>query len=114
MALSVAVALANDAHAALTLLHVYDSHHHPERREREAVAFRDLVEEVRSIDPVVLELVAPDPIAVLLSACIKYDAVVLGAHSNESRPGILVGPILESLVQSLPKTVVLTRSFALP
>lgn len=111
MALSVAVALAKEAHATLTLLHVYDSHHHPERREREAADFHHLVQEVRSMDPVVLELVAPDPVAVLFGECIKYDAVVLGAHSHESRPGILVGPTLVSLVQSLPKTVVLTRSF---
>lgn len=110
MALSVAVALAKEAHATLTLLHVYDSHHHPERREREAAEFHDLVQEVRSMDPVVLELVAPDPVAILFGECVKYDAVVLGAHSHESRPGILVGPTLESLVRSLPKTVVLTRS----
>jgi nucleotide-binding universal stress UspA family protein len=110
IALSVAVALAKEARATLTLLHVYDSHHHPARQEREAAAFRDLVQEVRSINPVVLELVAPDPVVVLLGECIKYDAVVLGAHSNETRPGIVVGPTLESFVQSLPKTVVLTRS----
>jgi nucleotide-binding universal stress UspA family protein len=114
VALSVAVALAKEARATLTLLHVYDSHHHRERQEREAAAFRDLVQEVRSIDPVVQELFAPDPVAVLFGECIKYDAVVLGAHSNESRPGILVGPTLESLVQSLPKTVVLTRSLSPP
>jgi nucleotide-binding universal stress UspA family protein len=114
IALSVAVALAKEARATLTLLHVYDSHHHPERQEREAAAFRELVQEVRSIDPVVQELVAADPVAVLFGECIKYDAVVLGAHSNESRPGILVGPTLESLVQSLPKTVVLTRSLTPP
>ena len=110
MALSVAVALAKEAHATLTVLHVYDSHHHPERQEREAAAFRDLVQEVRSIAPVVLELVASDPVAVLFDTCVKYDMVVLGAHSNEGRPGTLVGPTLESLVQSLSKTVVLTRS----
>ena len=114
MALSVAAALAKEARAALTLLHVYDSHHHPERREREAVEFRALVQDVRSIDLVVLELVAPDPVAVLFAECIKYDAVVLGAHSHEGRPGILVGPTLETLVQSLPKTVVLTRSLTPP
>jgi nucleotide-binding universal stress UspA family protein len=110
MALSIAVALAKEAQAPLTLLHVYDSHHHPDRRQHEEAAFHDLVLEAGSIDPVVVELIAPDPAAALFGACIGQDAVVLGAHSNENRPGILVGPTLDSLVQSLPKTVVLTRS----
>jgi nucleotide-binding universal stress UspA family protein len=110
IALSVAVALAKEANATLTLLHVYDSRHHPERQEREAAAFRDLVQEVRLIEPLVMELAAPDPVAALLGECMNYDAVVLGAHSNNARPGTLVGPVLQSFVQSLPKTVVLTRS----
>jgi nucleotide-binding universal stress UspA family protein len=110
MALSIAVALAKEAHAPLTLLHVYDSHHHPERRAREEAAFHDLVQEARWVDPAVVELIAPDPVAVLFAACIEHDAVVLGAHSNENRRGILVGPTLESLVQSLSKTVILARS----
>jgi len=112
MALSVAIAIARDAGAALTLLHVYDSHHHAERQEREAAEFHDLVHEAQSMNPRVVELVALYPVGVLFGECIKYDAVVLGAHSHERRPGILVGPTLASLVQSLPKTAVLTRSLA--
>ena len=110
MAAAVAAALAADSQAKLTLMHVYDSHHHPERQEREARIFRDLAEEVSAIKPELLEVVAPDPEAALLEVCAAYDAVVLGAHAAAGDPAALVGPSLASLLRALPKTVVLTRS----
>lgn len=63
-----------------------------------------LVQTVRFLDPVVLEIIAPDPAQVVL------DAVVMGAHADPGRAGILVGSALESVVNGLPKTVILTRS----
>ena len=110
LALSVAAALATQAGAQLTLMHVYDSDHHPDRTQREAAVFHELVQAVGALDPVVLEVIAPDPAAVLLQAGSEYDAVVMGAHTEPCRAGMLVGSALESVVNGLPRTVILTRS----
>lgn len=110
LALSVAAALATQTGAQLTLMHVYDSDHHPDRTQREAAVFHELVQAVRILDPVVLEFIAPDPAATLLWAGSEYDAVVMGAHAEPGRAGMLVGPGLESVVHGLPRTVILTRS----
>jgi len=110
LALSVAAALATQAGARLTLMHVYDSNHHHDRRRREAAVFHELIQAVRSLDPIVLEVIASEPAAVLLSAGNEYDAVVMGAHADAGPGGILVGSALESVVNGLPRTVILTRS----
>jgi formate-nitrite transporter family protein len=110
LALSVAAALATQAGAQLTLMHVYDSDHHPDRTQREAATFHELAQAVRSLNPVVLEVIAPEPAAALFRAGSDYDAVVLGAHAEPGRAGILVGSALESVVNGLQRTVILTRS----
>jgi len=110
LALSVAAALATQAGARLTLMHVYDSNHHPDRTHREAAVFHELIRGARSLDPVVLECVDSEPAAVLLRAGSEYDAVVMGAHAHPGRAGILVGSDLESVVNGLPRTVILARS----
>lgn len=110
LALSVAAALATQADARLTVMHVYDSDHHPDRAQREAVVFHELIQAVRWLDPEVLEVIAPEPAEVLLRAGSEYDAVVIGAHADPGRAGVLVDSALESVVARLPKTVILTRS----
>jgi len=110
LALSVAAALASQADARLTLMHVYDSGHHPDRIQREAVVFHELIQAVASLDPVVLEVIAPQPAEVLLRAGSEYDAVVMGAHADPGRAGMLVGSALESVVNGLSRTVILARS----
>ncbi|MHB8588458.1 MAG: universal stress protein [Candidatus Dormibacteraceae bacterium] len=110
LALSVAAALATQSEARLTLMHVYGSNHHPDRTQREAAVFHELIQAVRSLDPVVLEVIAPEPAAVLLRAGSEYDAVVMGARARPGRAGNLVGSALESVVNGLPRTVILTRS----
>jgi nucleotide-binding universal stress UspA family protein len=110
LALTVAAALATQANARLTLMHVYDSNHHPDRAQREADVFHDLVKTVRALDPVVLEFVDPEPAKVLLRVGSEYEAVVMGAHADPAQAGMLVGSALESVVNGLPRTVILTRS----
>ena len=110
LALSVAAALATQTGARLTLMHVYDNNHHPDRAQREAAVFHELIQAVRSLDPVVLEVIADEPAAVLLRAGSEYDAVVMGAHADPNRTGVLVGSDLESVVNELPRSVILTRS----
>lgn len=110
LALTVAAALATQAGARLTLMHVYDSNHHPDRAQREATVFHELIQMVRSLDPVVLEVIAPEPAEVLLRVGSEYDAVVMGAHVDPAQAGILVGSAMESVVNGLPRTVILTRS----
>ena len=49
----------------------------------------------------------------MLSVGRRYDAVVMGAHSNPARAGLLVGAALSPAMNELPKTVILTRAATL-
>jgi len=110
LALAVAAALATQAEARLTVMHVYDSTHHRDGAQREAAVFHDLIQGVSALNPVVREVIAPEPAALLLRVGSDYDAVVMGAHVDASRTGILVGSTLKSVVNGMPKTLILARS----
>jgi nucleotide-binding universal stress UspA family protein len=110
LALAVGVALARHAGAKLTLMHVYDRNHHHARLEREAAVFRELVGDSARFGAEVVESVAEDPLVTLLEAARQYDAVVMGAHANPSRKGLLVGPAMAEAIDQLPKTFFFTRS----
>jgi nucleotide-binding universal stress UspA family protein len=110
LALTVAAAIAADADAELSVLHVYDRNHHYERREQEAFQLQQLVRAVRPLNPEVIELTSERPVDVLLGVGRGYDAVVMGAHAHPRQPGTLIGSALASVVRRLPKTVILTRA----
>jgi nucleotide-binding universal stress UspA family protein len=112
LALSVGLALSRQAGARLTLMHVYDRSHHPDRVAREAAVFHELVRSAGSFDVQVVESFADDPLAALLEAAGQYDAVVMGAHASPRREGLLVGPGMSAALEQLPKTVILARSMA--
>lgn len=110
LALAVAAALAAQAEARLTVMHVYDSNRHRLREQREAAVFHNLIQGVSSLSPVVRETIAPEPATLLLRVGGEYDAVVMGAHVDPDRTGVLVGPGMKSVVHGMPKTLILTRS----
>lgn len=110
LALSVAAAVAVQAQARLTVLHVYSPAHHPEHRRNEEAVFHALVTAASSLNPRVLEFTAEDHAEVLLDHGQRYDAVVLGAHANPRRPGILLDSPLASAMDQLRRTVIITRS----
>lgn len=114
LALSVAAALGAHTHAQLTLMHVYARNNHHELRKYEEATFRKLVEAAEPAHPRILELVAESPAEVVLRVGRQYDAVVMGAHSNPGRAGLLVGADLSLAMNELPKTVILARAATPP
>ncbi|MEO8744246.1 MAG: universal stress protein [Candidatus Dormibacter sp.] len=110
LALSVAVALACDAGAELTLLHVYDSTRHPKHLRHEEATFHELVRAAEYAHPIVIERVAQGPAEAVLGLARDYDAVVMGAHSNPRETGALVGPLMSVAMSQLPGTVILARA----
>jgi len=110
LALSVGVALASWADARLTLMHVYDRAHHHDLRRHEAETFHELTLAAKTANPAIRELSSDDTTETILSVARESDAVVLGAHSNQARAGLLVGGMLVSLINRLSKTVIVTRA----
>lgn len=112
LALGVGRALASWSQARLTLLHVYNPDHHHALREHERSVFHELKSSAAAAASEVLEVVNQDVASAILGVAADHDAVVLGAHSNPSRAGILAGPMLSSVINRLDKTVILTRAAA--
>jgi nucleotide-binding universal stress UspA family protein len=109
-ALSVGMAVASRAEARLVLLHVYDPAHHRDLRRHEAATFRELALAARSASPEIQELDSDNPAETMLELARGHDAVVVGAHANPARSGMLVGPMLSWVIKRLPSTVIVTRA----
>ena len=112
LALRVGTALASWSQARLTLMHVFNPRDHHALRKHEREAFHELVDSVAGASPAVVEVVSGDPAEAILDIGGDYDAVVMGAHSNPSRAGMLVGRMLSVVISRLTKTVILTRAGA--
>lgn len=110
LALAVALAVASRTHARLTLLHVYDPTHHEDLRAYEAATFRELANAAGRFDPEILEIVSRNPAEAIYSAARNRDMVVMGAHANPSRTGMLIGYGFSSLINRLTQTVILARA----
>jgi nucleotide-binding universal stress UspA family protein len=110
LALSVASALADQARATLTLLHVYDRRHHPDLRRHEEALFHELTDAAASSHPRILEQASDDPVAAMFREGRRYDTVVLGAHANPARRGALLGTGLSRAMDELQQTVIVTRN----
>jgi nucleotide-binding universal stress UspA family protein len=110
LALKVGMALSSWAQARLTLMHVYDPRHHAKLREHEIETFHELTQAATAANPDVVEIESSRLADALLDVAKDYDAVVLGAHANPARVGILVGQMLGPFVNRLSKTVILTRA----
>jgi nucleotide-binding universal stress UspA family protein len=109
LALRVGLAVAAHAGSDLTLLHVYDRRHHPDLRRHEAEVFHELAREAAPVRPGIVELVTDNPNETLLAAAADHDAVVLGAHADPLRRGLLIGDELAAVMDRLKKTVIVAR-----
>ena len=109
LALSVGMAVAADAGASLTLLHVYERGRHPRFRRHEAGVFHELAEAAEEMRPAIVELFADDVPAGLMSAATGHDAVVLGAHAATGEAGILAG-MVAGVVERTSATVIVARA----
>ncbi len=112
LALSVGVALASWAEARLTLMPASDPAPHRDRRRHDAETFHELALAASIANPVICELERDDPAERILDAAREHDAVVLGAHANPARAGLLVGQTLFPVINRFSKTVIVTRAAA--
>ena len=112
LALRVGSALASWWQARLTLMHVFNPRHHHALRKHESETFQQLADAVAGANPAIVEVVSDDPAEAILAIAGDHDAVVMGAHSNPSRAGMLVGQMLSFVINRLTKTVILTRAGA--
>jgi len=110
LALRAAAALIGSRNVPLTALHVHDPHHSNARRDRESVAFHELLREFeeRRVEPV--EVVSQDPSQAITEAGRRHGVTVLGAFAEAARSSVLVGSRLAKTVESLPGTVILAKS----
>jgi len=111
LALRAAAALAGGSRRVpLTALHVHDTRHSEDRRERESRHFRQLVQEFgrRRVEPV--EVVSVNPSHAITEAGRRHGVTVLGAFADVTRSSVLVGSRLAKTVDALPGTVILAKS----
>jgi len=109
LALRVAAAIATAWQQSLTVLHVRDGRHSPDRRERESDQFRQLVSE-SGHDCQVVEVDSRSPSEAIIAEGQKYGAVVLGAYAEVSRTHVVVGSRLARAVDALHGYVILAKS----
>ncbi len=110
LALRAAAALTSGRSVPLTALHVHDTRHSDDRRDRESRLFRDLVLEFArpGLEPV--EVIAASPSQAITEAGRRHGVTVLGAYADATRSSVLVGSRLAKTVHSLPGTVILAKS----
>jgi glycosyltransferase involved in cell wall biosynthesis/nucleotide-binding universal stress UspA family protein len=110
LALRAAAALTSSRSVPLTALHVHDTRHSDDRRDRESRLFRDLVLAFArpGLEPV--EVIAASPSQAITEAGRRHGVTVLGAYADATRSSVLVGSRLAKTVDSLPGTVILAKS----
>lgn len=109
LAIRIAEAIAETRNAHLTLLHVSDTRHHPQRRLAMEEAFREMVAEVRYRDVEATVRGSENAAETILTESRDYRTVVLGAYADPPRSPVLVRSELASMVRRLRGTVILTR-----
>jgi glucosyl-3-phosphoglycerate synthase len=110
LAMRAAAALTRSSRVPLTALHVHDPRHSGERRQRESRQFHELLREFAQpgLEPV--EVISPQPSQAITEAGRRHGVTVLGAYADATRSSVLVGSRLAQSVESLPGTVILTKS----
>jgi glucosyl-3-phosphoglycerate synthase len=109
LALRTATAIATARRLPLTVMHVYDPRHPPERREREARVFRELVGGLGR-KARILEVEATQPSQAIADEGMRHAVVVLGAFAELNRSSVVVGSKLYATLYRTPGTVILAKS----
>jgi hypothetical protein len=108
LALKVATRLCAAWGGVLSLLHVIDPTHHPERRGHDLAMARVLAATSPSATLIVNETMAIGP--AILSAALEADVVVLGAYAESGRHPILMRPELAAALSSIEAMLILVRA----
>lgn len=110
LATRIAAAVCDITGAQLTLLHVQDQRHHPDRIRRETRAFRALAATIAGARSSRLEISSESPVTALLDVAADFDLVVMGTRLEAQSMNRLLAATMARLLQTLKVTVVLARS----
>jgi nucleotide-binding universal stress UspA family protein len=110
LAVRIGGAISDITGAEMTVLHVQDSRHHPDRIRRETRAFRSLAETATRSQSSRLEVSSDSPVTALLEIAADYAMVVMGTRPDARAPSQLVAATMARLLQALEMTVILARS----
>ena len=110
LAIRIAAALCDVTGAEMTLLHVQDRRHHPDRIRRETRTFRSLADTVTGARPSSLVVSSDSPVTALLDIAGDFDMAVMGTRLEPQAPSRLVATAMARLMEALKATVILARS----
>lgn len=110
LALKVAGALAGAWHARLTVLHVGDPHHHPDRKAQESLELDYLLSHIDGATPELIDREAADIGGAIREAAAEADLVVLGASAPPTQGPVLVRADLAAALRRLTGTIILVRT----
>ncbi len=110
LAIRAAAALAAARRVPLTVMHVYDPRHAPERRQRESRQLRGLLDGFGRLRHRLIEVEDPRPSDAIRREARRHAVIVLGAYAEAARSSVVVGSRLEETVRRLPGTVVVAKS----
>jgi hypothetical protein len=108
LALNVATRLSAAWGGVMSLLHLFDPNHHPDRRAHDLATARVIASMSRSANLIVNETAAIGP--AIAAAAAEADVVVLGAYSERGRHPQLVRPALADSLSAIEGLLILVRS----
>jgi hypothetical protein len=108
LALNVATRLAAAWDGVLSLVHVVDPNHHPDRRAHDLAQVRAIAATTPAAKLIVNETAGIGP--AIVSAAAGADVVVLGAYSERGRHPVLVRPELADALSAIEGVLILVRS----
>ena len=108
LALKVATRLCAAWGGVMSLLHVVDANHHPDRRARDLATARALASTSESATLMVDETAQIGE--AIVSAAVEADVVVLGAYSEAGRHPVLMRPELAAALSAVEGMLILVRS----
>jgi hypothetical protein len=108
LALKVATRLSTAWGGVMSLLHVVDANHHPDRRGHDLATARAIASAQPSATLIVNETAGTGQ--AIASAAVEADVVVLGAYSEAGRYPVLMRPELAEALSAIEGMLILVRS----
>jgi hypothetical protein len=108
LALKVAIGLTAAWEGEMSLLHVVDPNHHPDRRANDLAQARAIAATVPSATLIVNE--TTDIGQAIVSVAAEADVIVMGAYSEKGRHPVLVRPELAGALSAIEGLLILVRS----
>lgn len=108
LALKVATRLSAAWGGVMSLLHVVDANHHPDRRAHDLATARAIASTQPSATLIVNETAGTGQ--AIVSAAAEADVVVLGAYSEAGRYPVLMRPELAEALSAIEGMLILVRS----